>query len=110
MIPTIKSWVSKISRDKGNCIRIIVVHDIVVQPIKIFVECVGVIMDILVPQMVIDRRGVSIMSASFANRRVTHLRFDVVLVDMEYEMETECCSESRIGSRASRGGSEWSGE
>jgi len=36
-------------------------------------------MDLQVPLLVIDRRGVSIMSASFANRRVTHLRFDVVL-------------------------------
>ena len=49
-------------------------------------------MDLQVPLLVIDRRGVSIMSASFANRRVTHLRFDVVQVDMEYEMETESCS------------------
>ena len=62
-IPTIESRVSKISRDKGNCVRIIVVHDIVVQPIKMFVECVGVIMDILVPLMVIDQRDVLIMSA-----------------------------------------------
>jgi len=45
------------------------------KPIKIFVEFVGVIMGIQVPLMVIDRRGVSIMSALFANRRVTHLRF-----------------------------------
>ena len=55
-------------------------------------------MDLQVLLLVIDRRGVSIMSASFANRRVTHLRFDVVEVDMEYEMETECCSESRMRS------------
>ena len=33
-------------------------------------------MDIQVPLMIIDRRGVSIMSILFANRRVTHLRFD----------------------------------
>ena len=75
MIPTIKSRVSKISCDKGNCIRIIVVHDIVVQPIKIFVECLGFILDILVPLLVIDRRGVSIMSARSRTRRVTHLTF-----------------------------------
>ena len=63
-------------------------------------------MDLQVPLLVIDRRGVSIMSASFANRRMTHLRFGIVLVDMEYEMETEYCLESRMGSRTSRGGSE----
>ena len=45
---------------------------------KVIVECVGAIMDIQVSLLVIDRRGVSIMSASFANHRVTHLRFDVV--------------------------------
>jgi hypothetical protein len=45
---------------------------------KVIVEYVGAIMDLQVPLLVIDRRGVSIMSASFANRRVTHLRFDVV--------------------------------
>ena len=44
----------------------------------VIVECVGAIMDLQVPLLVIDRRGVSIMSASFANRRVTHLRFGVV--------------------------------
>jgi hypothetical protein len=32
-------------------------------------------MDILVPLMVIDRRGVSIMSARSRTRRVTHLTF-----------------------------------
>ena len=36
-------------------------------------------MDLQVPLLVIGQRGVSIMSASFANRRVTHLRVDVVL-------------------------------
>jgi len=38
------------------------------------VECTGVIMGIPVPLMIIDRRGVSIMSGVFPNRRVTHLR------------------------------------
>ena len=80
VIPTIKSRVSKISRDKGNCIQIIVVHDMVVQPIKIFVECVGVIMDILVPLMVIDWRGFLIMSARSRTRRVTHLTFGTTRV------------------------------
>ena len=32
-------------------------------------------MDIQVPLLTIDRRGVSIMSTLFTNRRVTHLRF-----------------------------------
>ena len=45
---------------------------------KVIVEYVGAIMDLQVPLLVIDWRGVSIMSASSANRRVTHLRFDVV--------------------------------
>ena len=54
-----------------------------VQLIKIFVECVGVIMDIQVLLMVIDRRGVSIMSAYFRTRRVAHL----TLVDARVEIE-----------------------
>ena len=33
-------------------------------------------MDLQIPLMIIDRRGVSIMSALFTNRRVTHLRYD----------------------------------
>ena len=41
---------------------------------KIFVEFVGVIMGIQVPLIIIDRRVVSVMSAEFSNRRVTHLR------------------------------------
>ena len=45
---------------------------------EVIVECVGAIMDLQVPLLVMDWRGVSIMSASYANRRVTHLRFDVV--------------------------------
>jgi hypothetical protein len=32
-------------------------------------------MDFQIPLMIIDRRGVSIMSTLFTNRRVTHLRF-----------------------------------
>jgi len=42
---------------------------------RFMVECVGVITDLQVPLLTIDRRGVSIMSALFTNRRVTHLRF-----------------------------------
>jgi hypothetical protein len=32
-------------------------------------------MNFQIPLMIIDRRGVSIMSTLFMNRRVTHLRF-----------------------------------
>ena len=54
----------------------------VVQTIIIFVERVGVITDLQVPLLIIDRRGVSVMSALFSNRRVTHLRVvDVFKVD-----------------------------
>ena len=42
---------------------------------RFIVEYVGVIMDLQMPLLIIDRRGVSIMYALFANRRVTHLRF-----------------------------------
>ena len=42
---------------------------------RFIVEFVGVITDLQVPLLTIDQRGVSIMSALFANRRVTHLRF-----------------------------------
>ncbi len=41
---------------------------------RVIVEYVGVSTDLQVPLLIIDRRGVSIMSALFANRRVTHLR------------------------------------
>jgi hypothetical protein len=34
-------------------------------------------MDLQVLLLIIYQRGVSIMSSSFANHRVTHLRFDV---------------------------------
>ena len=39
------------------------------------VECVGVITDLQILLLTIDRRGVSIMSTLFTNRRVTNLRF-----------------------------------
>jgi len=35
----------------------------------------GVFTDIQIPLLTIDRRGVSIMSILFTNRRVTHLRY-----------------------------------
>ena len=45
---------------------------------RVIVEYVGVSTDLQVPLLIIDRRGVSIMSALFANHRVTHLRVKVV--------------------------------
>ena len=41
---------------------------------RVIVEYVGVSTDLQVPLLIIDQREVSIMSALFANRRVTHLR------------------------------------
>jgi hypothetical protein len=71
-IPLIESRISQVSRDKG--ISLIKVYGSFDH--KVIVECVGTITALQIPLMVIDRRGVSIMSALFANRRVTHLRFD----------------------------------
>ena len=56
-IPTIKSRASNISMTKGITYVVITVR-----PIKISVECVGTKMSIQVPLLVIDRRGVSVMS------------------------------------------------
>ena len=56
-IPTIESRASNIPIDKGNYMCC---HK--VRPIKIFVEYVGANMGIQVPLLVIDRRGVSVMS------------------------------------------------
>ena len=56
-IPTIESWASNIPMDKGNYVCC---HK--VRAIKIFVEYVGANMGIQVPLLVIDRRGVSVMS------------------------------------------------
>ena len=42
---------------------------------RFIIEYVGVITDLQIPLLTIDRRGVSIMSTLFTNRRVTHLRF-----------------------------------
>ena len=57
IISMIKSRASNILMTKG----VTYVH-IVVRPIKIFVEYVGTNMSIQVPLLVIDRRGVSVMS------------------------------------------------
>ena len=59
-------------------------YDIVVQPMKIFVEYVGVIMGIQVTLMIIDRRGVSIMYACSRNHRVTHLTYGNARVALGY--------------------------
>jgi hypothetical protein len=41
-------------------------------------------MDFQIPLMIIDRRGLLIMSMLFTNRRVTHLRFAVVFEWIRY--------------------------
>ena len=56
-IPTIESRASNIPMTKG-----ITYVDIVVRPIKIFIEYVGTNMSIQVPLLVIDWRNVSVMS------------------------------------------------
>ena len=56
-IPTIESWASNIPMTEG-----IMYVVIAVRPIKIFIEYVGANMGIEVPLLVIDRRGVSVMS------------------------------------------------
>ena len=66
----IESRTCNISRYKGIELHAYKVHTIT----EVSVEYVGVSTDLQVPLLIIDRRGVSIMSALFANRRVTHLR------------------------------------
>ena len=56
-IPMIESRASNIPMTKG-----ITYVDIAVRAIKIFVEYVGTNMSIQVPLLVIDQRGVSVMS------------------------------------------------
>ena len=56
-IPMIEYRASNIPTDKGNYIFVIKVR-----PIKIFVEYVGTIIGTQVPLLVIDQRGVSVMS------------------------------------------------
>src|SRR3954463_7520170 len=69
-ITMIESPTCNISRDKGIELHAYKVHTIT----QVIVEYVGVNTDFQVPLLIIDRRGVSIMSTLFANRRVTHLR------------------------------------
>ena len=56
-IPTIESQASNVPMDKGITYVVITVR-----PIKIFVEYVGANMSIQVALLVIDQRGVSVMS------------------------------------------------
>ena len=56
-IPTIESPASNIPMTKGITYVVIAVR-----PIKIFIEYVGTNMSIQVPLLVIDQRGVSVMS------------------------------------------------
>ena len=56
-IPTIESWASNIPMTKGITYVVITVR-----PMKIFVEYVGANMSIQVPVLVIEQRGVSVMS------------------------------------------------
>ena len=69
-IPMIESRTCIISRDKGIKLQALKVLTI----IEVIIEYAGVSMDLQIPLLIIDLRGVSIMSALFANRRVTHLR------------------------------------
>ena len=69
-IPMIESRTCIISRDKG--IKLLALKVLTI--IEVIVEYAGVSVDLQVPLLTIDLRGVSIMSALFANRRVTHLR------------------------------------
>ena len=61
-IPTIESRASNIPMTKG-----IMYVDIEIRLIKIFVEYAGTNMSIQVPLLVIDWRGVSVMSTSCSN-------------------------------------------
>ena len=56
-IPAIESRVSNIPMTKGITYVVITIR-----PIKIFIEYVGTNMGIQVPLLVIDQRGVSVMS------------------------------------------------
>ena len=83
-ISTIEYQASNISPDKGNGIRLFQSSTMWFKPIKIFVEYVGVITGIQVPLLIIDRRGVSVMSACSRTRRVTHLTFGNATVVLGY--------------------------
>jgi hypothetical protein len=46
-------------------------------------------MDFQIPLLIIDQRGVSIMSTLFVNHRVTHLRFTIVLSGYDIPIELQ---------------------
>src|SRR3954466_9997266 len=69
-IPMIKSRTCNISQDKGIELHAYNVHTIT----EVIVERVGVSKDLQVPLLIIDRRGISIMSTIFVKHRVTNLR------------------------------------
>ena len=56
-IPKIESRTNQVSRSKGSRTR-----RLKVQTMMKFVEYVGVITGVLIPLLIIDRRGVSVMS------------------------------------------------
>ena len=66
-IPTIESRASNIPIDKGNCIRDWLNPRHRGSSDEIIVEHVGANMGIQIPLLVIDRRGVSVMSACLPN-------------------------------------------
>ena len=66
-IPTIKSRASNIPIDKGNCIQGCLNPRHRGSSNEIIVEHVGANMGIQIPLLVIDRRGVSVMSACLPN-------------------------------------------
>ena len=68
IIPLIRSRTSPVSMRRREWNTTCMVQSIY------FRKRTGVIMDIQVPLMIIDRRVVSVMSGVFTNRRVTHLR------------------------------------
>jgi hypothetical protein len=53
-------------------------------------------MDFQILLLIIDRRGVSIMSTLFTNRRVTHLRFAVVFLLIGYDTPIELQDSLRV--------------
>ena len=66
-IPTIESRASNIPIDKGNCIRDYLNPRNRGSSDEIIKEHVGANMGIQIPLLVIDRRGVSVMSACLPN-------------------------------------------
>src|SRR3954469_1210867 len=82
-IPMIESRTYNISRDKGIELHAYKVHTTT----EVIVECVGVSMGLQIPLLIIDPRRVSIMSALFVNRRVTHLRDTDIQLEQKFHAE-----------------------